>query len=195
MSARGRVPQKGVSGRTHRSAPTRGGEAFGNQRGLAGNRGLVGRDGARPLQVTGAKRVPRGAPGVWPPPTKFRPGIWGVSHEHRPLRGRETEDGGGTPGSSCPTGGSSTTLGSRRIAERLRQRGRGTGRNRSRDHPQSAHQLRTIPQSRRSRASSLCTREPLRTGDADCRVASLLAMTALILCHSEEAQRADAPGA
>ena len=29
------------------------------------------------------------------------------------------------------------------------------------------------------------------TGDADCRVASLLAMTVLILCHSEKAQRAD----
>ena len=39
--------------------------------------------------------------------------------------------------------------------------------------------------------SSLYTREPLGTGDADCRVASLLAMTALILYHSEEAQRAD----
>ena len=37
----------------------------------------------------------------------------------------------------------------------------------------------------------LYTREPLGTGDADCRVASLLAMTVLILCHSEEAQRAD----
>ena len=73
----------------------------------------------------------------------------------------------GTPGSSCPTGGSSTTLGSRRIAERLRQWGRGTGRNRSRDHPQSTQQRRAIPQSRRSRDSSLCTREPLGTGDAD----------------------------
>ena len=30
-----------------------------------------------------------------------------------------------------------------------------------------------------------------RTRDADCRVASLLAMTVLILCHSEKAQRAD----
>ena len=39
--------------------------------------------------------------------------------------------------------------------------------------------------------SSLYTREPLGTGDADCRVASLLAMTVLNLCHSEEAQRAD----
>ena len=49
----------------------------------------------------------------------------------------------------------------------------------------------TIPQSRLRRASSLYTREPLGTGDADCRVASLLAMTVLNLCHSEEAQRAD----
>ena len=40
-------------------------------------------------------------------------------------------------------------------------------------------------------ASSLYTREPLGTGDTDCRVASLLAMTVLILCHSEKAQRAD----
>ena len=65
------------------------------------------------------------------------------------------------------------------------------GGNRSRDHPQRGHQRRTIHQSRRSRDSSLSTREPLGTGDADCRVASLLAMTVLILCHSEEAKRAD----
>ena len=65
------------------------------------------------------------------------------------------------------------------------------GGNRGRDHPQSAYQHRTIPQSRLRRTSSLYTRGPLRTGDADCRVASLLAMTVLILCHSEEAQRAD----
>ena len=65
------------------------------------------------------------------------------------------------------------------------------GGNCGRDHPQRGHQPRTIPQSRRSRDSSLYTREPLGTGDADCRVASLLAMTVLILCHSEEAQRAD----
>ena len=70
-------------------------------------------------------------------------------------------------------------------------RSRGMGGNRSRDHPQSTQQRRAIPQSRRSRDSSLCTREPLGTGDADRRVASLLAMTVRILCHSEEAQRAD----
>ena len=34
-----------------------------------------------------------------------------------------------------------------------------------------------------------------RTGDADCHVASLLAMTFLNLCHSEEACKADAPEA
>ena len=45
----------------------------------------------------------------------------------------------------------------------------------------------TIPQSRLRRASSLYTREPLGTGDADCRVgpSGLLAMT-MVFCHSEE---------
>ena len=65
------------------------------------------------------------------------------------------------------------------------------GGNRNRDHPQSVQQRRAIPQSRLRRDSSLYTREPSGTGDADCRVASLLAMTVLNLCHSEEAQRAD----
>ena len=36
----------------------------------------------------------RGAPGVWLPPAKFRNGIWGVSHRHRPLR--PAEGGRGT---------------------------------------------------------------------------------------------------
>ena len=36
----------------------------------------------------------------------------------------------------------------------------GMGGDRSRDYPQSTQQLRTIPQSRLRRASSLCTREP-----------------------------------
>ena len=65
------------------------------------------------------------------------------------------------------------------------------GGNRNRDHPQSVQQRRAIPQSRLRRDSSLYTREPSGTGDADCRVALLLAMTVLNLCHSEEAQRAD----
>ena len=63
----------------------------------------------------------------------------------------------------------------------------GRGWNCGRDHPQSVQQLRTIPQSRLRRASSLYTREPLGTGDADCRVgpSGLLAMT-MVFCHSEE---------
>ena len=63
----------------------------------------AGRDGARPLQKE-RRRSRRGAPGVWLLPSKFQNGIWGVGRGHRPLRpagGRE----GGTPGSSCPTGG------------------------------------------------------------------------------------------
>ena len=82
-------------------------------------------------------------------------------------------------------------LGQRRTAERLRQRSQEMGGNWSRNYPQRGQQRRAIPQSRRSRDSSLCTREPWGTGDADCRVALLLAMTVLILCHSEEVQRAD----
>ena len=76
--------------------------------------------------------------------------------------------------------------GQRRTAERLRQRVRGNGWElRQRSSPRG-HQLGTIPQSRRSRASSLYTREPLGTGDTDCRVgpAGLLAMTT-VFCHSE----------
>ena len=43
VSARARIPRRGVFGRTHRSAPTRGGEVFRNQRELAWNRALAER--------------------------------------------------------------------------------------------------------------------------------------------------------
>ena len=69
-------------------------------------------------------------------------------------------------------------------------RSRGVGRNRGRDHPQSVQQRRTIPQSPCGRQLPL-HKGAFGDGDTDCRVASLLAMTVLILCHSEEAQRAD----
>ena len=103
-------------------------------------------------------------------------------------------DEGRHAGSSCPTGGCGEPPRLPWVAAHsgasAAQTG-GTGGNRGRDHPKSVQQRRTIPQSRLRRASFLCTREPLRTGDADRRVASLLAMTVLNLCHSEEAQRAD----
>ena len=106
----------------------------------------AGRDGARPLQGTGAGRR-QGALRVWLPPAKFRNGIWGVSHRHRPLR----PAGDGTPGSSCPTGGCGGRRdcpGQRRTAKRLHCGREEMGGNCSRDHPQRGHQPRTIPQSR-----------------------------------------------
>ena len=73
---------------------------------------------------------------------------------------------------SAPTGRKGSCRnhpGQRRRVERLRQQSRGMGGNCGRDHPQRGQQPRTIPQSRLRRASSLYTREPLGTGDADCR--------------------------
>ena len=64
------------------------------------------------------------------------------------------------------------------------------GGNRGRGHPQSVQQRRTIPQSPCGRQLPL-HQGAVGDGDTDCRVALLLAMTVLILCHSEEAQRAD----
>ena len=90
MSARERVPQRGVSGRTHRSAPTWLSEAFQNNKDWRKTDLLpTGRGGARPLREQQSRAVRpgrRGAPGVWLPPAKFRNGIWGVSHGRRPLR-------------------------------------------------------------------------------------------------------------
>ena len=98
-------------------------------------------------------------PKAWLPPAKFRAEIWGVSHRHRPLR----PAGDGTPGSSCPTDGCGEPPRLPRSAAHSgasAPRSRGMGGSRSRDHPQRGYQPRTIPQSRRSRDSSLCTREP-----------------------------------
>ena len=130
MSARTRFLAGPIRGRTHRSAPTRW-ERYSEIREIGVKRTLPQRGGTEPApyrrmeadQRRGAPRGRRGAPRVWLPPAKFRNGIWGVSHRHRPLRpagGRE----GGTPylghglrrpnfvpefgasvRSSCPTGG------------------------------------------------------------------------------------------
>ena len=113
-----------------------------------------------------------GTNGNWRETTPFPAGRDGA----RPLHGNRKFQQ--PPGPAAHSGASAARMG-------------GVGGNRGRVHPQRGQQPRTIPQSRLRRASSLCTREPLGTGDADCRVASLLAMTVLILCHSEKAQRAD----
>ena len=94
-----------IHGRTHRSAPTRGGERSGTN----GNRCRNGprqRGGTEPAPYRRRSRPARpgrrgkgygsnagsaqqraDVPKAWLPPTKFRAEIWGVSHGHRPLRG------------------------------------------------------------------------------------------------------------
>ena len=110
--------------------------------------------------VGGAKQradVPR----AWLPPTKFRNEIWGVSHGHRPLRpvgGRGTARRVVVPGEPPQLPWAAVHSGA------FAARSRGMGEDWSRDYPQKGHQLRTIPQSRRSRDSSLYTREPWGRG-------------------------------
>ena len=86
MSARTRFFAGGVRGRTHRSAPTRYGVVFRNQRGLAQDGTSSTGAGRSPPPTGDRRRSRRGAPGVWLPPAKFRNEIWGVGHGHRPLR-------------------------------------------------------------------------------------------------------------
>ena len=119
--------------------------------------------------------------------TKFGASVMGVG----PYAPRGDE--GRHAGSSCPTGGcgepprlpwgaahsgASAPAGARdgrESRQRLPQKCPATS-----DNPSVSLRL-TAP----------FTQGSLGDGDADRRVASLLAMTALILCHSEEAQRAD----
>ena len=85
-----RFPQRTMSGPTHGSAPT-------VLPGVPSTPGGAGGDGAPPLPVyRGAKRraaVPR----AWPPPAKFRNGIWSVGQGRRPLRGAPQAVPGGGP--------------------------------------------------------------------------------------------------
>ena len=111
---------------------------------------------------------------------------------HRPLRpagGRE----GGTPGSSCPTGGCGEpprlpwpAAHSGAFAPALARDG---WESEQRSSPKCS--ATSDNPSVSLRLTAPFTQGSLWDGDADCRVASLLAMTVRILCHSEEAQRAD----
>ena len=133
----------------------------------------AGRDGARPYRGIGADLWRRGAPrerrGEVTPPygsnaggAQQRADVVGIG----PYAPRGDE--GRHAGSSCPTGGCGepprlpwVAAHSGAFAPRMG----GMGGSRSRDHPQSAYQRRTIPQSRLHRASSLYTREPCPAGD------------------------------
>ena len=111
----------------------------------------TGRDGARPLQGTGAGQCVQNG-GVWSPrptdATQVVPSegpMWASAPTPRGGRGN------GTPGSSCPTGGCGEPP---RLPWAAAHSGvsaawsQGMGKNRSMDHPQMGHQRRTIPQSR-----------------------------------------------
>ena len=122
-----------------------------------------------------------------------------AGHRHRPLRpagGRGTARRVVVPygwlrrARDCP--------GERRTAKRLRQRSRGNRRETEQKSPPKGAATPDNPsvtaapcQLPLHKGAFPCGGRGDRTGDADCRVASLLAMTVLILCHSEEAQRAD----
>ena len=107
---------------------------------------------------------------MWLPPAKFRNGIWGVSHRHRPLRGE---------GKVSATARASGAQRSVYASGRKGWAGIGAG-----ITPKGAINLgQSLSQP--AADSSLYTREPW-DGDADCHVgpAGLLAMTT-VFCHSE----------
>ena len=109
-------------------------------------------------------------PRAWLPPAKFRNGIWGVSHRHRPLRGE-----GEVSATARASGAQRSVYASGRkgwagIGAGITLKGPSTPDN---------------PSVTAAADSSLYTREPW-DGDADCHVgpAGLLAMTT-VFCHSE----------
>ena len=164
MSARTQFFAGPVRGRTHRSAPTRWGRRsepteIGAERCLS-RRGGTGPAPYRRQEQNGCGGVRLGCgfrrPNFVP---KFGASVMGI--------GPYALRGDGTPGSSYPTDGCGeppqlpwAAVHSGAFAARSR----GMGEDWSRDYPQKGHQLRTIPQSRRSRDSSLYTREPLGRG-------------------------------
>ena len=163
MSARTRSVAEGTTGghtgaplRDHRSAqqPQRGGTEPAPYRCAAGS-------------AQQRADVPR----AWLPPAKFRNGIWGVSHRHRPLRGE-----GEVSATARASGAQRSVYASGRkgwagIGAGITPKGPSTPDN---------------PSVTAAADSSLYTREPW-DGDADCHVgpAGLLAMTT-VFCHSEE---------
>ena len=117
--------------------------------------------------ITGSAQQWADVPKAWLPPAKFRSEIWGVSHGHRPLRpagGRE----GGTPGSSCPTGGCGEPprlpwVAAHSGASAARMGGIGS-RARQRSSPRCPSTSDNPSVMAFGHASSLCTREPLGRG-------------------------------
>ena len=186
MSARERVPRRGVSGRTHRSAPTRWGRRSEPTENWCEDGPCQRGDGARPLQ--GEREWTDG--GVWSPrPTgatqvmpsngpmylrysfrqpnseaEFGASVMGIG----PYALRGTRDGGRHAGSSCPTGGCGEPprlpwVAAHSGASAARMGGIGS-RARQRSSPRCPSTSDNPSVTAFGRASSLCTREPLGTG-------------------------------
>ena len=126
---------------------------------------------------------------MWLPPAKFRNGIWGVSHRHRPLR--PAEGGRGTAHRVVVPYGWLRRAAAIALASGAQRSVCGAV---ARDGWES--EQRSSPKCPATPGNPSVTAAPcqlplhkgaLGTGDADCRVgpAGLLAMTVLILCHSE----------
>ena len=190
MSARGRIPQRVYPG-GHIGPPLRGGGGVPNQRKIGAKTGPCLRGGTEPapyrrqeqngcggVRLGCGFRRPNFVPKFGASVMGIGPyALWGTAR-----RGRRALRMVAESRRDCP--------GQRRTAERLRRGREGlveVGAEITPEGAINAGQSLSQP----AADSSLYTREPLGTGDADCRVASLLAMTVLILCHSEEAQRAD----
>ena len=138
----------------------------------------TGRDGARPLRRSGAGRCVQDG-GVRSP---------------RPTGATQVVPSSGPMWASAPTdrrGSLSDHPGQRRAAKRPRPRPRRNGWESQQRSPQKGPATPDNPSVTAAPCQLPLHKGAFRTGDADCRVASLLAMTVLNLCHSEEAQRAD----
>ena len=140
-----------MSGRTHRSAPTRSGKRSGDNGNWHGKRTFPQRGGTEPA-----------------PYRRQEQNGCGEVRSPRPTEATQVVPSSGPMWASAPTdrrGSLSDHPGQRRTAERLRRGCEEMGGNRNRGHPKRGQQRRTIPQSRLRRASSLYTREPCPAGD------------------------------
>ena len=178
-----------MSGRTHRSAPTQCGKRSGDNGKRRGKRTFPQRGGTEPAPYrgSGAERSTAGcAWGVASASQIPKRNLGRQSRSPRPTEAPQVVRSEGPmylrhgfrrPNFGTKFGASVMGIGpygekgkhpqppgpaaqSGAFAARVRGRGGDCGR----DHPQRGHQPRAIPQSRRSRDSSLCTREPWERG-------------------------------
>ena len=176
VSARGRFFAGPIRGRTHRSAPTWGGR-YSETREIGVKRTLPQRGGTEPAPY-GSNRAGRSTAGCGHPALRVQH-RWCPAKgrcRHRPLRKvwevSSTTRASGAQRSVCAAVARKGWKSEQRASPKCPA---------TSDNPSVTAKPCQLP----------LHKGALGTGDADRRVASLFAMTVLILCHSEEAQRAD----